>query len=196
MFRKIGVVLFVLLAGPVQAQDSVLDLGLTASLRRSSEFEETELGLGARLSYRVHRVVGVDAEAGLYPADLGSPAFASSRREGLVGVRLGPHLGKSGGYLALRAGAVRFTEAPAPFPCILIFPPPLECAMAAGKTVPTVQASAGFETFPGDRLVLRLEAGDQLLRYPGPAFRPDGQTFENDLWSHNLKATVSVGLRF
>jgi hypothetical protein len=197
MFREIGVVLFVvLLAGPVLAQDSLLDLGLTASVRRLSEFEETELGLGARLSYRVHRAVALDGDVGLFPADLGSPAFSSSRREGLVGVRVGPHLGRRGGYLALRAGAVRFAEAPAPFPCILIFPPPRECAMGAGKTLPTVQVGAGFETFPGDRLVLRLEAGDQLIRYEGPAFRRDQEIFEKHLWSHNLKATVSVGLRF
>ena len=184
------------LPGPVQAQASRADLGLQATFRRLSEFAEGEIGLGARFSYRVHRVVAVDGEVSFFPAEVGSPAFTGSRREGLLGLRVGPRLGRRGGYLALRAGAVRFTEAPEPFACILIFPPPLECALAAGRTLPTVQATAGFETFPRKRLVLRVEAGDQLLRYPGPAFRPDGEIFENDRWSHNLKATVSVGLSF
>jgi hypothetical protein len=41
-----------------------------------------------------------------------------------------------------------------------------------------------------------VEAGDQLLRYSGPAFTPDRESFDKGLWSHNFKATASVGLRF
>jgi hypothetical protein len=197
MIRIFCVVLCVfLLAAPAEAQSPRAEVGLQLGLRRLSEFDQTELGLGAHVSYRVHRAVAVLGEVSLFPSDLGSPAFTGARREGLVGLRLAPQLGRRGGYLALRAGAVRFTEAPEPFACILIFPPPLECALAAGRTLPTIQASAGFETFAGKALVLRMEAGDQLLRYPGPGFRPNGEIFEDDLWSHNLKATVSVGLRF
>jgi hypothetical protein len=108
-------------------------------------------------------------------------------------VRGGPHLGRTGVYLALRAGAVHFSAAPEPFACILIFPPPLECALAGGDTVPSAQASLGFEAFPGESVVVRVEAGDQLLRYSGPAFTKDRESFESSLWSHNFKAGASVG---
>ena len=56
--------------------------------------------------------------------------------------------------------------------------------------------SAGFEAYPGEGLVVRVEAGDQLLRYPAPAFTRDRERFDDSLWSHNFKAAASVGLRF
>jgi hypothetical protein len=197
MIRRIAVIIGVLaVAGPTPAQDRRGDVSLQASVRRLREFGETEAGLGARLSYRLSRWFAADAEVSLFPADVGSPAFSGSRLEGLAGARVGPRLGRTGVYMALRGGAVRFSEAPAPFPCILIFPPPLECAISGGDMMASVQVSAGFEAYPGERLVVRVEAGDQLLRYPGPAFTRDREAFDDSLWSHNFKATASVGLRF
>ena len=187
--------LLVAVSGRAQAQDGRADVSLQMSVRSLHEFDETEAGFGARLSYRFSRWLAADAEGSYFPADVGSPAFSGSRLEGLAGVRGGPHLGSTGVYLALRGGAVRFSEAPAPFPCIAIFPPPLVCAIG-GDTVPTVQVTGGFEAFPGDRWVVRVEAGDQLLRYSGPAFTPDRDVIDKGLWSHNFKATASVGLRF
>src|SRR5687768_403224 len=100
MIRKLVLVLgVVFLAGPAEAQSPRVDVGLQLGLRRLSEFDQTELGLGAHVSYRVHRAVAVLGEVSLFPADLGSPAFTGSRREGLVGLRLGPRLGRRGGYL-------------------------------------------------------------------------------------------------
>lgn len=180
----------------VQAQDRRGDVSVQASIRSLSEFDETEAGLGARLSYRLGRWLAVDGEANLFPADVGTPAFSGSRLEGLAGLRVGPRLGRAGVFLGLRGGAVRFSEAPAPFPCILIFPPPLNCAIAGGDTLPAVQLTAGFEAYPSDRLVVRVEAGDQLLRYSGPAFTPDREVIDDGLWSHNFKATASLGWRF
>ena len=62
--------------------------------------------------------------------------------------------------------------------------------------MPAIQLSAGFELYPSDRLVVRVEAGDQRLRYSGPAFTADRDIIESGLWSHNFKATASLGLRF
>jgi len=187
-----------LLAGPAraQAQDRRGDVSLQVSVRSLHEFDETETGLGARLSYRLSRWLAADGEVSVFPADVGSPAFSGSRLEGLAGVRGGPHLGRTGVFLALRGGAVRFSKAPEPFPCILIYPPPLVCAIASGDTLPTVQLTGGFEVYPGDRLVVRVEAGDQLLRYSGPAFTAERDIIDKGLWSHNFKTTASVGLRF
>jgi hypothetical protein len=187
--------LLVVVPGWAQAQDRRADVSLQVSVRSLHAFDETEAGFGARLSYRFSRWLAADGEVNFFPADVGSPAFSGSRLEGLAGVRVGPHLGSTGVYLALRGGAVRFSEAPAPFPCIAIFPPPLACAIG-GDTVPTVQLTGGFEAFPGDQWVVRVEAGDQLLRYSGPAFTPDREAIDKGLWSHNFKATASVGLRF
>jgi hypothetical protein len=185
------------LASPMasSAEDRRGDVSLQVPVRTLGTFDETEVGIGARLSYRLSRWAAIDGEVNLFPGDVGSPAFSSSRLEGLGGLRLGPHLDRTGVFLGLRGGAVHFAEAPEPFPCIAIFPPPLVCAIG-GDTVPAVQVTGGFEAYRGDRMVLRLEAGDEVLRYSGPAFTPDREVFESGHWSHNFKATLSVGLRF
>jgi hypothetical protein len=186
-----------LVAGPAIAQTSDRrgDVSVQVSVRALHEFDETETGFGARLSYRLSRWFALDGEGNYFPGDIGSPAFSGSRLEGLAGLRVGPRFGRTGVFLGLRGGVVKFSEAPEPFPCIAIFPPPLVCAIG-GDTVPTVQVTGGFEAFAGDRWVVRVEAGDQLLRYSGPAFTPDRDVIDESLWSHNFKATASVGLRF
>jgi hypothetical protein len=179
-----------------QTDEPRADVSIQLAFRSLSEFDETEAGFGGRFSYRLGSWLAADGEVSLFPGDAGSPAFSSSRLEGLAGVRIGPRFGRAGVFAALRGGAVRFAEAPEPFPCILIFPPPLVCAIAAGETLPTVQLTGGLEIFPSDRLVVRVEAGDQLLRYSGPAFTADREVFDDSRWSHNFKATASIGLRF
>ena len=185
-------------ARPAHAQKSDRrgDVSVQVAVRSLNEFDETETAFGARLSYRLSRWLAADGEVNSFPGDVGAAPFSRARREGLAGVRGGPHLGRTGVYLALRGGAVRFSEAPAPFACIAIFPPPLVCTLADGETVPTVQLTGGFEVFPRDRIVVRVEAGDQLLRFSGPVFTADREVRENGFWSHNIKATASVGLRF
>ena len=189
-----GVLLVALPAG-AQTSDLRGDVSVQLSVRSLHEFDETEAGLGARLSYRFGRWFAADGEVNFFPADVGSPAFSGSRLEGRAGVRVGPHFGRTGVFLALRGGAVHFSEAPEPFPCIAIFPPPLMCVIG-GDTVPTVQLTGGVEIFPGEGWVVRVEAGDQLLRYSGPAFTADRDVIDESAWKHNFKATASVGLRF
>jgi hypothetical protein len=181
---------------PARADDRGGDVSLQFAARSLNEFNETEAGFGAKVSYRLSSWLAADGEVSLFPSDAGSPAFSRSRHEGLAGVRVGPRLGRAGVFAALRGGAVRFAEAPQSFPCILIYPPPLVCAIAAGDTLPTVQLTGGVEVFPGERVVVRVEAGDQLLRYSGPAFTADREVFDESRWSHNFKATASIGLRF
>jgi len=185
-----------LVAGPAGAQtpDRRGDVSAQLSVRSLHEFDETEVGFGARLSYRFSGWIAADGEVSFFPGDAGSPAFSASRLEGLAGLRVGPRLGSVGVFLAVRGGAVHFAEAPEPFPCIAIFPPPLVCAIG-GDTVPTVQFTGGVEIFPGDRWVVRVEAGDQLLRYSGPAFTADRDVIDESAWKHNFKATVSLGFR-
>jgi hypothetical protein len=186
-----------LVAGPAGAQTSDRrgDVSVQVSVRSLHEFDQTEAGFGARLSYRLSRWFAADGEASFFPSDLGAADFSGSRLEGLAGVRLGPHFESTGVFLALRGGAVHFSQPPEPFPCIAIFPPPLVCAIG-GDTVPSVQVTGGFEAFAGHRWVVRVEAGDQLLRYSGPVLTRDREVIDEGFWSHNFKATASVGLRF
>jgi hypothetical protein len=172
------------------------DVALELAATRYGEFEETGVGFGARLSYRALDWLAVDGGLLFTPGDLGTPAFSGAQREGLFGLRAGPRLGRGSVYVAVRSGFVTFTRAPEPFPCIAIFPPPLRCALGAGHTSLAVSLGGGGEIPVGGRGLVRVEAGDLLLKYPGPALTRDGAELEDRFWRHNLRAAVSLGFRF
>ncbi len=184
------------LPAAVDAQDERSDAGVQASVTRYGEFDENQFGVGLKLGHRLGRHLALDAELNLEPGDLGGRSFSSRRFEALAGLRLGLDLQRSGAYLALRGGVSSFSEAPEPFPCILIYPPPLACALAAGDTLPAFGFGAGFQALVGERAVLRFEIGDQMLRYPGPAFAEDRVIEDESFWRHNLRLTAGVGWRF
>jgi hypothetical protein len=186
-----------LASSPAHAADPPrADVSLELAATHYGEFEETAVGFGARVSYRVLDWLAVDGGVVFAPGDLGEVGFSSSQVEGLFGVRAGPRVGASHVYAALRSGFVRFAAAPEPIPCIAIFPPPLPCVLAGGHTALAVGFGAGGELPLGGRALVRLEIGDLLVRYPGPAIANREAVLEESFWRHNLRGTVSVGLRF
>jgi hypothetical protein len=173
------------------------DVSLEGAATRYGEFEETGVAFGARLSYRALDWLALDGGLLFAPGDLGDfAAFSGSQLEALFGLRAGPRLGGGRVYGALRSGFVRFSEAPEPIACIAIFPPPLECVIAAGHTAFAVSFGGGGELPLGARGLLRLEVGDLLLKYPGPAIANHESVLDESFWRHNLRASVSVGFRF
>lgn len=182
---------------PARAADPPrADVSLELATTHYGEFDETTFGFGARLSYRALDWLAIDGGVVLAPGDLGEPAFSGSQLEGLFGLRAGPRLGDGSVYAALRAGFVSFSEAPEPLPCIAIFPPPLQCVLAEGRTAFAMSFGAGGEIPLGERVLVRLEVGDLLLKYPGPAFTEDEAVLEESFWRHHLRASASVGFRF
>ena len=91
----------------------------------------------------------------------------------------------------------RFSSAPEPIPCIAIFPPPLNCVLAEGRTVLALDLGGGVELYPTERTLVRIDVSSLLLRYPGPTMTRDSERVAEDaFWGGNLKLTFSAGLRF
>ena len=183
-------------AGAAHADERPWDVSVAASWTDYDEFDDTSFGLGLTASRRITSWLAADAQIGFSPSDLGRPAISASRFEGFLGLRAGPRLGAHQVYAAIRPGFVNSADAPEPIVCIAIFPPPLGCALATGETLFGTQLMGGLELVPSERTVVRVEAGSLLLKYPGPAIARDGETFDDALWSHNLRFGLSVGLRF
>lgn len=194
--RGLGLVALAGLAGGAAAQERRFELGLEVPVTKLSQVDGTDAGLGLRLGFDLSRSVALEAALGYSPADLGDPAFSGSRTQGLVGLKLGRRGGKAGVFATLKGGVTSLSEAPAPFPCVAIYPPPLSCALGGGDTLATVQLGGALEYYPSPRSVLRLEAGDQALRYPGPVIDGEGQVRESDFWDHDLRLSVGFGWRF
>ncbi len=184
------------LAGGAAAQERRFELGLEVPVVKLSQLDETDTGVGLRLGFDLSRSVALEAALGFFPADLGEPAFSGSRTQALLGLKLGRRGEKAGVFATLKGGVTSFSEAPGPIACILIYPPPLTCQLAGGDTLPTVGFGGALEYYPSSRAVLRLEVGDQLLRYPGPVIDGEGEVRDGDFWDHDLRLSVGFGWRF
>lgn len=162
---------------------------------QSSEFDSGDTGIGARLSWLATGMLAADAEINVYPGSFpDGSAFSRKRAEGLFGVTAGPRLGRVRPFAKLRPGFVAFRGQPVA--CILIFPPPLSCQLAAGRTVFALDIGGGIDVFTEAPFVVRFDVGDRLLRYPGPSFRGGGRPVQDAFFSHDLRLSVGAGVGF
>ena len=162
---------------------------------RMGEFDATDKGVGVRFTWMPSALLGADAEVTFFPNELGGRVpFSRRRTEGLFGMTVGPRIGPVRPFAKLRPGFLNVGGQPTV--CILIFPPPLSCQLAAGRTLFALDAGGGVELFAGTRTVIRIDAGDRLLKYPGPSFRTGGVVSEDDFYSHDFRFSAGAGIRF
>jgi len=169
------------------------DAAAHIAVARSSEFDDTDTGVGGRFSWHPTALVGVDAEMTVYPASFpNANGFSRSRIEGLFGATIGPRLAGVRPFARLRPGFLTFRGQPVV--CILIFPPPLSCQLD-GRTVFALDLGGGVELFAAGRAVVRVDVGDRLLKYPGPSFR-GGRATQDSFYSHDFRVAAGAGVRF
>ena len=179
-----------------QGEDRAGEVGGHVAVAASGELD-TSIGVGVRAAWRPSWL-GTEAELTIYPQDRpeNGAAFTSGSIEGLFGVTAGPVLGRVRPFARVRPGFLRVQEAPQPIVCILIFPPPLGCTLAGGRTLFALDLGGGVELFPTGRTVIRIDVGDRLVRYPGPAFDRDREVHDSDFFAHELRFAAGAGLRF
>ena len=163
----------------------------------SSQFDASDAGIGGRVGRQVTPLVGVEAEVSHYPSHFpGDRAFSRSRLEGLFGATVGPRTGRARPFARVRPGVLRVQEAPEPLACIAIFPPPLSCELAAGRTLMALDLGGGVDVSVGERTFVRIDAGDRLVKYPGPVFDTDRNVHDEAFFGHDVRLAFSGGLRF
>jgi hypothetical protein len=179
-----------------QPSPTRIELGVQVVSTVSSQFDDSAVGLGARVSWHPTAWVGVDAEVNGYPQDCpGQHPFSRGRVEGLFGATVGNRLGRVRPFGRLRPGFVTFRESPGPFACIAIFPPPLSCTLASGRTVFALDLGGGVELYATPNTFVRVDAGDLLLKYPGPVFDAN-LTARQAFFSHDFRFAAGAGVRF
>ena len=189
--------LCVLGAVPAAAQsDSRFEVGVQFVAAASAEFD-TDPGVGAVLSWRPGALWSAEGEIAFYPTGLPQQSqFSRSRIEGLFGVGVGPLVGRVRPFARARAGFLTFRERSEPFPCIAIFPPPLSCVLAGGKTVAAFDVGGGLAIYPTGRTFVRVDLSDRILRYPGPTFDLSGDIRGESFFSDDLRFAIGGGVRF
>ena len=195
MIRRALLLVCATLVGPAAANaQQHFDVAAQVAVVRSSEFDDTDTGVGGRLAWHPVALVGAEAEMTFYPASFpDANGFSRRRIEGLFGVTVGPRLPRVRPFARLRPGFLSFRGQP--IVCILIFPPPLSCELAAGQTLFALDLGGGVELFPASRGVVRVDLGDRILKYPGPSFR-NGRATQDSFYSHDLRVSAGAGVRF
>jgi hypothetical protein len=199
MFRSSAVVLLLLFITIPQVQAQSFEAGVHFASSDWSEFDGVDRGVGGRLAWKASPRLGVDADVTWYPGEYPSDsiAFSGSRVEGLFGASYALLVDRVRPFVKASAGFLRSSEAPEGFPCIAIFPPPLNCLMAAGHTMPAFEFGGGVDIDLTDRTFLRVDAGARMLRYPGPSFQNGLREIrEDNFWGAALRFTIGAGVRF
>jgi hypothetical protein len=176
--------------------DRRFELGLQFVAAASAEFD-TDPGVSVGLAWRPGALWSAEGEIAFYPTGLPAQSeFSRSRIEGLFGVGVGPLVGGVRPFAKARAGFLTFRERSEPFACIAIFPPPLACVLAGGKTVPAFDVGGGLDIYPTDRTFIRVDLSDRILRYPGPTFDLSGDIRDESFFSDDLRFAIGGGVRF
>jgi hypothetical protein len=184
-------------AAAAQSGGGPFRLGMVGAFVSSSELDTSEAGVGVLLAWSPTPLAGVEAEVVIHPADMGSdPPFSSGRVETLFGLSVGPRLARLRPFAKTRLGIIRFWESPEPLACIAVYPSPVRCTLATGRTAVGVDLGGGVEVLPPGRMFVRFEAGDRLLSFPGPIISSDGTVHENGFFANDLRISVAGGLRF
>ncbi len=194
----IGMVALAPVVVRAQSRPGLFDTDVHVAAARSNQFDDaTDLGFGGRLSWRLAPLVGVEAEMNLFPGGFPDrPSFSRSRWEGLFGATVGPSLNRWRPFARVRPGFVSFLAADEPFICIAIFPPPLPCALASGRTVFALDVGGGVEVHTTRRTFMRVDVGDRMLRFEGPVFTSNRRIREDVFYSHGFRLTAGGGWRF
>jgi hypothetical protein len=180
-----------------QAPERRFEAAASVAVASTSQFDETEVGIGGRFGWRPMSLFGIEVEMTHYPGDYPDGfAFSRARWEGFFGGTFGPRLGPIRPYARVRPGFLTYREAPESFACITVFPPPLTCTLAPGATVLAIDIGGGIEVSLSDRSFLRVDVGDRALRFEGPVFDTDFRESVDGLWSHGFRLAAGGGVRF
>jgi len=195
--KILATAIFVFSFIPIPARAQSFEAGAHFAASQWSEFDGNDLGFGLRLTWKPSSIIGVDADLTWYPSDFPDRiAFTRSRLEGLFGVTVGPRLNRVRPFAKAAAGFLNVGETPGAFACLAIFPPPLNCALAGGDTLPAYEIGGGLEIDATARTFIRADVADRILQYPGPTFDDNFAIREQGFAGHALRFTIGGGVRF
>ncbi len=178
----------------------------TLSLARSRHLEP---GFGGRIGYRVGDHVTLEAEGNFFPRDRNFED--GSKVQGLFGAKVGSRWEKVGVFGKARPGFLYLSKGDfAPrtgVACIAIFPTPVACFDARGKTGLALDVGGVLELYPSPRTIVRFDVGDTIVHLGDrnvavsaiPPFStiPGGVIISRPAeTTHNVQASVGFGFRF
>jgi outer membrane protein with beta-barrel domain len=142
--------------------------------RLSDILDDTNVGVGGRLTYNFTQNIALEGELNYFPQDLGVVTSTSSY-QGLFGIKTGIRSERAGIFGKIRPGFTRF-DRPTP---------------ATTATQFTLDLGGVLELYPSKSTVVRFDIGDAMINYTTDLV-PAALTGT----SHNLQFGIGFGFRF
>jgi Outer membrane protein beta-barrel domain len=189
-----------------------LEIGTQFALTRLRDLQETDPGMGLRVTYNLTNSIAAEAEFNYFgknlsitvPTGAGTGTtdlnYSQSRTQGLLGVKYtflrGDKFGIGG---KLRPGFMRFNGSgqggiDAFLPNGQLSGNPIS-QIAGGYTSFAMDIGGVLEYYPSQKTIVRFDLGDTIIRLKGIFASNDGGV-QNGRYSNNLQLNVGFGFRF
>jgi hypothetical protein len=153
--------------------------------------DSTVQGIGGRIAYNFAENIALDAEGSFFPeSHLGNDEFGQ-KLQGFVGVKAGIRKQHVGVFAKARPGVMSFAE----------FSTVGNCSATSFGSVCNVGAENDFamdlggvfEYYPTDRMIVRADVGDTIVRYSSRRF---GSSVLSSETKNNFQISIGFGWRF
>jgi len=180
-----------------QTAERKVELGFHYTSINLGVFDSKEAGGGVRLSYNINNYLSVEAEGNLFEFSIGDgpPTDDVLAAQGLVGAKAGLRNRHVGVFAKIRPGVVNFPSLRVRRRfCNLL--QPCEDAGRSGNRF-ALDTGAVLELYPTDRIIVRLDIGDTMIRFSDDSFfKSSAPVRIDDGFRHNFQFAVGVGFRF
>lgn len=156
-------------------------------------FGETVNGLGGRFGYNFNQHLALDTEFSFFPeTHLGNSQFGQ-KTQAFAGVRAGARSKRVGLFAKLRPGVMFIGEVTSGFNC---------SSNGLGRTCRpshnnlALDAGGVLELYPSSRAIVRLDAGDTIVRIRSTTRGLLGSSTAVSDTTHNFQFSVGFGYRF
>jgi hypothetical protein len=156
-------------------------------------FGEAVNGLGGRFGYNFNRNLALDAEFSFFPeTHLGNRQFGQ-KTQAFAGVRAGARSRYVGLFAKARPGVMFIGEVTSGFNCN---------GTSFGRTCRpshnnlALDAGGVLELYPSPRAIIRLDAGDTIVRIRNATAGVIGSPAVTSDTTHNFQFSVGFGYRF
>jgi len=159
-------------------------------------FDDTQAGIGGRVTYNFNRSIAADAEINFFPQKQFILTANGSAIQAQFGVKIGKRFDKAGIFAKVRPGFLSVDQ----FASFVPGPNNVAVFNVERKTFFSTDFGGVFELYPSRRTVVRFEAGDTAIRHPaqfGPVsiFDPSIELKRPAKFKHNFQFTFGVGFR-
>jgi hypothetical protein len=157
-------------------------------------FDDTQTGVGARVTYNFNRSIAAEAEINFFPQKQFILTADGNAIQAQFGVKLGKRFEKFGLFGKVRPGFLSVDRVGS------YIPGSAGDLKIERQAFFTTDIGGVLELYPSRRTVVRLEAGDTAIRHPtlfGPVsfLDPTVQLIRPAKFNHNFQFTAGVSFR-